>query len=167
MLVFCLVWPIQLHFHLNICLSIGSWSALLHNSLLGILSSHLIPSIDCKQLLTKVLILCWFVLVVCNVSQPYSKTVFMFELKIVNFELMNDPLITSQMLYLLSYNTGTHTENGSLNLALVDGTLGMCSAIIKCLSQYIHSLIQRILHACAWIQNLSLSGQVDISWVRY
>ena len=84
------VWPIQDHFLLFNVISIGSWLHFVHRSLLEITFGHHTPNILLKHLLTKV----WSLDVnwVSNfqVSDPYNKIDFTFELKslILLFSLM-------------------------------------------------------------------------------
>nr|CAH8847999.1 unnamed protein product [Trichobilharzia regenti] len=75
--------PIHLHFLLHICwLAIGSCFVCSHNSLLVILSGHLIFSIERRQLLIKVCSLLEIFFVTRQVSDPYRRTDFTFVLKI-------------------------------------------------------------------------------------
>ena len=69
--VFLVVWPIQPHFRLRICLATGSCPALFHRSSLLTLTGHLMLKRRLRQLLMNVWIFYCVTSVFLHVSEPY------------------------------------------------------------------------------------------------
>ena len=70
--VFLSVWPIQLHFLVFICISIGFCLVFSHRSSFDIVSGHVICRILLKHLFIKVCILLLFICITLHASQAIS-----------------------------------------------------------------------------------------------
>ena len=80
--------PSHLHFLCNMSVSIGFWFVLCQRLILLIFSGQRIFIILRKHVLIKVCIFFEFPFVVLQVSAPYSRTLFTFELKRRSFVLL-------------------------------------------------------------------------------
>ena len=79
------VWPIHLHFLVVMVCMTGSFLVIFHRFLLLIFSGHLIPVMFLRHLLMKTCIVLVEAAVDLHVSDPYRRTDFTLELKILIF----------------------------------------------------------------------------------
>jgi hypothetical protein len=114
---FLKVWPIQRHFLFPISSFIGTWPALSQRSSFRTLSSHLILRMVLRHLLTKVWTFFNVPAVAFQVSHPYSRTDFTFELKSLNFVF-------------LEILVALHTFPSWVNAALAFPILALTSASV-------------------------------------